>query len=75
MGHGVLRQGGVVEVREDREVDESARFVAPGGGFQTTASSPILGAITMLPPLTPAQTDPSEGRRSASPDSRIQWAR
>jgi len=41
-----------------------------------TKSSPILGVITMLPPLSPTQTvSGSDGRRSASPDCRIQWHR
>src|SRR5215471_853835 len=47
----------------------------PEGGFQHMASSPMLGAITMLPPLTPTHTARSDGRRSASPDCRIQWHR
>src|SRR5215471_14489299 len=47
----------------------------PEGGFQHMASSPMLGAITMLPPLTPTQTARSDGMRSASPDCRIQWHR
>src|SRR6478752_6096543 len=38
-------------------------------------SSPTLGAITMLPPLTPTQIARSDGKRSASPDCRIQCAR
>src|SRR6476646_4758939 len=39
-----------------------------------TKSAPIRGVITMLPALTPTQTvSGSEGSRSASPDSRIQW--
>src|SRR6266536_4946684 len=35
----------------------------------------MLGVITMLPPLSPTQTVSSDGRRSASPDCRIQWHR
>src|SRR4029078_7494154 len=36
----------------------------------------MLGAITMLPPLSPTQTvSPSDGSRSANPDCRIQWHR
>jgi hypothetical protein len=35
----------------------------------------MLGVITMLPALSPTQTAPSDGNISASPDSRIQWAR
>ena len=46
------------------------------GGFHWTKSSPIRGVITMLPPLRPTQTvSGSDGKRSASPDSRIQWHR
>ena len=46
------------------------------GGFHSTKSSPIRGVITMLPALSPTQTiSRSDGRRSASPDSRIQWHR
>src|SRR6185437_10101128 len=38
--------------------------------------SPILGVITMLPALSPTQTvSCSDGKRSASPDCRIQWHR
>src|SRR6266480_1038153 len=47
----------------------------PSGGVQRTKSSPILGVITMLPPLSPTQTVSSDGKRSASPDCRIQWHR
>ena len=40
----------------------------------STNRSPIRGVITMLPALTPTQTvSESDGSRSASPDSRIQW--
>ena len=46
---------------------------SPEGGFHPTKSSPILGVITMLPPLIPTQTvSSSDGSRSASPDFRIQ---
>ena len=49
---------------------------SPLGGFHPTKSSPIRGVITMLPALSPTQTvSLSDGRRSASPDSRIQWHR
>ena len=48
----------------------------PVGDFHPTKSSPIRGVITMLPALSPTQTvSRSDGRRSASPDSRIQWHR
>src|SRR2546430_3569651 len=48
----------------------------PVGGFHPTKSSPIRGVITMLPALSPTQTvSRSDGRRSASPDCRIQWHR
>src|SRR5580765_2062496 len=48
----------------------------PVGGFHPTKVSPILGVITMLPALSPTQTVPSsDGSRSASPDSRMQWHR
>src|SRR3954467_14374113 len=48
----------------------------PVGGFHPTKSSPIRGVITMLPALSPTQTvSGSDGRSSASPDSRIQWLR
>src|SRR3954452_6546546 len=47
----------------------------PPGGVQMTKSSPILGVITMLPALSPTQTVSSDGKRSANPDSRIQWHR
>src|SRR5439155_22168955 len=48
----------------------------PVGGFQPTKSSPMQGVITMLPPLSPTQTvSRSDGKRSASPDCRIQWHR
>src|SRR5512133_1096306 len=48
----------------------------PVGGFQPTKSFPILGVITMLPALRPTQTvSRSDGKRSASPDCRIQWHR
>src|SRR5215203_1411571 len=45
----------------------------PLGGVQRTKSSPIVGASTMLPALSPTQTvSRSDGKRSASPDCRIQ---
>src|SRR5580700_6483005 len=47
----------------------------PVGGVHETNSAPMLGAITMLPPLSPTQAARSEGKRSASPDCRIQWLR
>src|SRR3954454_5338349 len=48
----------------------------PVGGFHPTKSSPIRGVITMLPALSPTQTvSRSDGRRSAGPDSLIQWHR
>src|SRR6188472_4725792 len=48
----------------------------PVGGFHPTKSSPIRGVITMLPALSPTQTvSRSDGKRSASPDCRIQWHR
>src|SRR3954447_22511069 len=47
----------------------------PSGGVQMTKSSPILGVITMLPALSPTQTVSSDGKRSANPDSLIQWHR
>ena len=49
---------------------------SPVGGDQLTKSFPIRGVMTMLPALIPTQTvSLSEGRRSASPDCRIQWHR
>src|SRR3954449_12096383 len=49
---------------------------SPVGGFHPTKSFPIRGVITMLPALSPTQTvSRSDGRRSASPDCRIQWHR
>src|SRR5690349_10596220 len=47
-----------------------------GADGHSTKYSPIRGVITMLPALTPTQTVlGSDGRRSASPDCRIQWHR
>ena len=65
----------MVDVREDREVDDPERLVPPSGGSQTLKSSPIRGVITMLPALSETQTGFNEGRRSARPDSRMWWAR
>ena len=49
---------------------------SPAGECHVTKSSPIRGVITMLPALTPTQTvSGSDGKRSASPDARIQWHR
>src|SRR4051795_4914338 len=49
---------------------------SPVGGLHWMKSSPILGVITMLPALSPTQTvSSSDGKRSASPDCRIQWHR
>src|SRR6476646_10737626 len=46
------------------------------GGVHPTKSSPIRRVITMLPALRPTQTvSGSDGKRSASPDCRIQWHR
>ncbi len=45
----------------------------PVGGVQPTKYSPMRGVITMLPALSPTQTvSRSDGKRSASPDCRIQ---
>jgi hypothetical protein len=49
---------------------------SPVGGLHWTKSAPILGAITMLPALSPTQTVSfSDGSSFASPDCRIQWHR
>ena len=67
----------VIQVREDREVDDSQRFIATAWAASSGRSPPrCRGVITMLPALSPTQTvSRSEGRRSASPDCRIQWHR
>ncbi len=52
------------------------RVRSSGAEGHSTKKSPIRGVITMLPALTPTQVvSGSDGRRSASPDSRIQWHR
>ena len=62
-------------MREDREVDDSQGAVVRRGR-PLDEDAPIRGVITMLPALTPTQTvSGSDGSRSASPDSRIQWHR
>ena len=76
VGHGVARQPSVVQVREDREVDDAQRAVVAGGWPPLDEVLPDRGVITMLPALSPTQTVSSnDGSRSASPDSRIQWHR
>ncbi len=59
----------------EKSTTPSAR--SSGAASHSTNSGPIRGVITMLPALSPTQTvsSPSDGSRSASPDSRIQWAR
>src|SRR4051812_37974107 len=76
IGHGIARHALGVHVRTDREVHDAQRLVAAAGWLPSEKSSPIRGDITMLPALSPTQTiSLSDGRRSASPDSRIQWHR
>jgi hypothetical protein len=56
------------------EKSTTPSVLSPAGECQLTKSGPIRGVITMLPALTPTQTlCPSDGRRSARPDARIQW--
>ena len=75
VGDRVPRQVRVVEVREDREVDDSQGAVV-WCCRPFTKSSPIRGVITMLPALTPTQTiSGSVARSSASPHCCIQWSR
>jgi hypothetical protein len=62
-------------VREDREFDHSQRFIAAVGRSPDDEVLPDPGVITMLPALSPTQTVSSDGKRSAKPDSRIQWHR
>ena len=58
------------------EKSTTPRVLSSGADGHSTKSLPIRGVSTMLPALTPTQTvSASEGRRSASPDSRIQWYR
>lgn len=58
------------------EKSTTPRVRSSGADGHSTKYSPIRGVITMLPALTPTQTvSGSEGSRSASPDSRIQWHR
>ena len=52
-GHGVLRQVRVLEVREDREVDDAQRPVAAAGRLPVDEVLADRGVITMLPALTP----------------------
>src|SRR6478735_8631808 len=48
----------------------------PVGDLHPTKSSPMRGVITMLPALSPTHTvSVRDGKRSTSPDSRIQWYR
>ena len=76
LGHRVLRQSRVIQVREDREVDDAQRFVAAAGRPPADEVLADPGVSTMLPALNPTQTlSRSDGRRSARPDSRIQWHR
>ena len=76
LGHGVAGHALGGQVRTDREVDDAQRASSPLGGFHPTKSSPMRGVITMLPALSPTQTvSSSDGSRSISPDSRIQWHR
>jgi hypothetical protein len=58
------------------EKSTTPRVRSCGADGHLTKDAPIRGVITMLPALTPTQTVAgSEGSRSASPDSRIQWHR
>lgn len=43
----------MIQMREDREIDQAQSAVASGGGFQPTKSCPMRGVITMLPALSP----------------------
>src|SRR4029453_15314865 len=57
------------------EFDQSQRFIAAGRRSPDDEVLPDPGGITMLPALNPTQTVSSDGKRSANPDSRIQWHR
>ena len=58
------------------KIEKSTRprvLTSPVGGLHWMKSSPTSGVITMLPALSPTQTVlASDGRRSVSPDCRIQ---
>ena len=45
------------------------------GGAAAAQPHPILGVTARLPALRPTQTARRDGKRSASPDCRIQWHR
>ena len=64
-GHGVLGQIGVIDVREDRKVDDAQRAIVTRDGWlpTLTKSSPTRGVITMLPALSPTQTVFSQRRQ------------
>ena len=73
IGHSVLRQGRVIEVRKDRKSTTPSVSSPPLGGFHPTKSCPMRGVITMLPALNPTQTvSDSDGKRSDRPDCCIQ---
>ena len=58
------------------EKSTSPSVRSSGVDCHSTNSVPIRGVSTMLPALSPTQTvSGSDGRRSASPDCRIQWHR
>ena len=53
VGHGVLRQELVIQVREDREVDEAQRAVAPGGRLPPDEVRPDAGGHHHAPGAQP----------------------
>jgi hypothetical protein len=53
VGHGILRQFRVVQVRKDREIDHSKRFVAASRRLPVDEVLSDAGVITMLPALNP----------------------
>ena len=76
LGHRVARHALRARCGKIEKSTIPSVLSSPLGGFHPTKSSPIRGVITMLPALSPTQTvSLSEGSRSTSPDSRIQWHR
>ena len=75
-GHGVLRQIGVIHVREDREVDDSERAVVTAGRRPPDEVLPDPRGQHHAPGAEPyVDRSLSDGSRSASPDCFIQWPR
>lgn len=53
ISHGVSRQHFMVQMRKYCKINETQRFIAASGWSPANEEFPMLGAITILPALSP----------------------